>query len=160
AAVHLASHPARRFGLTDRGLIRPGLAADLIVVDHRTVTDTATYTDPRTLATGIDDVLVSGTPVLEHATPTTTLPGRALHPTTYPTAAPLRPSRRPPARRGAERRGSRITTHSDDPPCPAAPSAPRPGRQPPPYDLADGHRHGGEPDGAGRGATVVNSGHS
>jgi N-acyl-D-amino-acid deacylase len=80
AAVHLASHPARRFGLTDRGIVRPGLAADLIVVDPDTVTDTATYDEPRGLATGIDDVIVAGVPVLAGGRPTDALPGRALRP--------------------------------------------------------------------------------
>ncbi|GIH26217.1 N-acyl-D-aspartate/D-glutamate deacylase [Acrocarpospora phusangensis] len=78
AAVHLASHPARRFRLPDRGLIRPGQIADLIVVDPATVTDTATYQDPRSPATGIDDVLVAGVPVLRDGRLTGATPGRAL----------------------------------------------------------------------------------
>ncbi|MFC7644780.1 amidohydrolase family protein [Streptosporangium lutulentum] len=80
AAVHLASHPARRFGLGDRGLIRSGQAADVIVVDPEAVTDRATYAAPRTLATGVDDVLVSGVPVLSGGRLTGATPGRALRP--------------------------------------------------------------------------------
>jgi N-acyl-D-amino-acid deacylase len=78
AAVHLASHPARRFGLSDRGLVRAGLAADLAVVDPVRVTDTATYEQPRSLAVGVDDVLVAGVPVLRGGTLTGATPGRPL----------------------------------------------------------------------------------
>ncbi|WP_344579389.1 N-acyl-D-amino-acid deacylase family protein [Nonomuraea roseoviolacea] len=78
AAVHLAAHPARRFGLADRGLLRAGFAADVVVLDPATVADRATYDAPRTLATGVDDVLVSGVPVLAGGEPTGATPGRAL----------------------------------------------------------------------------------
>jgi N-acyl-D-amino-acid deacylase len=80
AAVHLASHPARRFRLPDRGLVRRGEAADLVVVDPLRVADTATYADPRSLAVGIDDVLVSGVSVLRDGRLTGATPGRALRP--------------------------------------------------------------------------------
>ncbi|MFD1541903.1 N-acyl-D-amino-acid deacylase family protein [Nonomuraea guangzhouensis] len=80
AMVHLSSHPARRFGLTDRGLLRRGFAADLVVIDPATVTDLATYEAPRTPATGVSDVLVSGVPVLANGTLTGKTPGRALRP--------------------------------------------------------------------------------
>ncbi|MFI6793485.1 amidohydrolase family protein [Nonomuraea sp. NPDC050383] len=78
AAVHLAAHPARRFGLVDRGLLRAGFAADVVVFDPATVADRATYEAPRTLAGGVDDVLVSGVPVLAGGEPTGATPGRAL----------------------------------------------------------------------------------
>ncbi|MEV6154868.1 amidohydrolase family protein [Nonomuraea sp. NPDC052129] len=80
AAVHLSSHPARRFGLTDRGLLRRGFAADVVVIDPATVTDLATYETPRTPARGVDDVLVSGVPVLANGALTGKTPGRALRP--------------------------------------------------------------------------------
>ncbi|MET7329416.1 D-aminoacylase [Nonomuraea sp. NPDC005650] len=80
AIVHLASHPARRFGLTDRGLVRGGFAADVVVFDPAVVGDRATYEDPRTLAAGVDDVLVSGVRVLAGGELTGATPGRALHP--------------------------------------------------------------------------------
>jgi N-acyl-D-amino-acid deacylase len=80
AVVHLASHPARRFGLADRGLVRAGFAADLVVFDPAAVGDRATYAAPRTLATGIDDVLVSGVRVLAGGDLTGATPGRALRP--------------------------------------------------------------------------------
>ncbi|MFI6458225.1 amidohydrolase family protein [Streptosporangium amethystogenes] len=80
AAVHLASHPARRFGLDGRGLVRPGQVADLVVLDAGAVADLATYAAPRTPATGIGDVLVSGVPVLAGGRLTGATPGRALRP--------------------------------------------------------------------------------
>ncbi|MBX6385571.1 MAG: amidohydrolase family protein [Microbispora sp.] len=80
AAVHLASHPARRFRLPDRGLVRRGQVADLVVVDPATVADTATYDKPRSLAVGVDDVLVGGVPVLRGGELTGATPGRALRP--------------------------------------------------------------------------------
>ncbi|MGW3342648.1 N-acyl-D-amino-acid deacylase family protein [Nonomuraea rubra] len=80
AAVHLAAHPARRFGLADRGLLRRGFAADVVVFDPATVGDLATYPAPRTLAEGVDDVLVSGVRVLAGGELTGATPGRALRP--------------------------------------------------------------------------------
>lgn len=80
ATVHLASHPARRFGLADRGLLRDGFAADVVVFDPVTVADRATYAAPRLPATGVEDVLVSGVRVLAAGEPTGATPGRALRP--------------------------------------------------------------------------------
>ena len=80
AAVHLASHPARRFGLIDRGIIRPGLAADLAVIDPVTVSDRADYTSPREVAVGVNDVIVNGVPVLRDGHLTGNLAGTPLTP--------------------------------------------------------------------------------
>ncbi|GAA3653635.1 amidohydrolase family protein [Nonomuraea antimicrobica] len=80
AVTHLSAHPARRFGLADRGLLRRGFAADVVVIDPATVADLATYQAPRTLAEGIDDVLVSGVRVLAGGELTGATPGRALRP--------------------------------------------------------------------------------
>jgi N-acyl-D-amino-acid deacylase len=60
AAVHLAGHPARRFGLLDRGLVRAGCAADVVVLDPAEVADVATYDDPRRPALGVERVYVNG----------------------------------------------------------------------------------------------------
>jgi N-acyl-D-amino-acid deacylase len=78
AVTHLATHAARRFRLHDRGLIRPGFAADIAVFDPKTVIDRATYAQGRALAEGVDHVLVNGTLVLEGSEPTRATPGRAL----------------------------------------------------------------------------------
>jgi N-acyl-D-amino-acid deacylase len=78
AVTHLATHAARRFRLTDRGLIRTGYVADIAVFDPATVTDRSTYADGRAHAEGVDHVLVNGTIVLENGEPTGATPGRAL----------------------------------------------------------------------------------
>lgn len=60
-AVHkMTGLPAARFGLSDRGLVREAMAADLVVFDPSTIRDAATYTDPTAPAQGIDTVLVNG----------------------------------------------------------------------------------------------------
>jgi N-acyl-D-amino-acid deacylase len=64
AAVHLSGRTARRYGLSDRGRLRPGYVADIAVVDPETVADRSRYEDPRREATGIDDVFVGGRQVL------------------------------------------------------------------------------------------------
>jgi N-acyl-D-amino-acid deacylase len=81
AVQHLAAHPARRLGLADRGLIRPGMAADLVVFDADRIGDRATYADGRQPAAGVDHVLVNGELVLVDGQRTRALPGRALRPT-------------------------------------------------------------------------------
>jgi N-acyl-D-amino-acid deacylase len=78
AVTHLATHAARRFRLTDRGLIRTGYVADIAVFDPATVIDRSTYADGRALAEGVDHVIVNGTVVLENGEPTGATPGRAL----------------------------------------------------------------------------------
>jgi N-acyl-D-amino-acid deacylase len=75
---HLSAHAARRFGLHDRGLLRPGMAADIAVFDPETFADHATYDDGRRLATGVDHVIVNGELVLHQGSRTAALPGRAL----------------------------------------------------------------------------------
>jgi len=78
AVTHLATHAARRYRLTDRGILRPGFVADIAIFDPVTVTDHSTYAQGRALAEGVDHVLVNGTLVLENGEPTGATPGRAL----------------------------------------------------------------------------------
>ncbi len=78
AVTHLSTHAARRYRLTDRGLIRPGFAADIAVFDPLTVTDRSTYAAGRNEATGVDHVVVNGTLALLNGEPTGATPGRAL----------------------------------------------------------------------------------
>ena len=74
----MTSLPAAVFGITDRGVIRPGAFADLVIFDPDTIADKATYTDPYNLAVGVTHVLVNGVPVLVDGTFTDALPGRVL----------------------------------------------------------------------------------
>ena len=66
AAVHkMTGMPAARLGLTDRGLVKEGLLADLVVFDAATIADQATYEKPHQYPVGIDYVLVNGTAVVD-----------------------------------------------------------------------------------------------
>jgi N-acyl-D-amino-acid deacylase len=78
AVQRLSAHPASRFGLRDRGLLRPGMAADVVVFDAATITDHSTYEEGKLLATGMEHVLVNGELVLHNGKRTAALPGRAL----------------------------------------------------------------------------------
>ena len=78
AVRHLAGTPAARLGLPDRGLIRVGFAADLVLFDPGTVSDTATFDVPRSAATGISHVLVNGRLAIDDGVRTTDLAGHVL----------------------------------------------------------------------------------
>jgi N-acyl-D-amino-acid deacylase len=78
AVQRLAAHAARRFGLRDRGLLLPGLAADVVVFDASAVADRATFAAGKELAAGVAHVLVNGELVLHDGRRTPALPGRAL----------------------------------------------------------------------------------
>lgn len=84
---HLTGRPAARLGLVDRGLVRIGQHADLVIFDADRVQDAATYDDPRQPAVGIDWVLVNGVPVIAEGHRTDALPGRALRRTPTGTRA-------------------------------------------------------------------------
>jgi N-acyl-D-amino-acid deacylase len=70
--------PAARLGLQDRGTIRDGAAADLVVFDPATVRSNATYHEPRRFPSGIEQVIVNGELVVEGEKHTGARPGRAL----------------------------------------------------------------------------------
>jgi N-acyl-D-amino-acid deacylase len=78
AVSKLSWHGARRFGLTDRGQIHPGFAADLVMFDPATIADQSTFENGKALAVGVRDVLVNGTFVLRDGQRTEHLPGRGL----------------------------------------------------------------------------------
>ena len=60
AVRRMTSLPARTFGLKDRGLVKEGMAADLVMFDPAIVQDEATYAKPHQYATGFDCVIVNG----------------------------------------------------------------------------------------------------
>jgi N-acyl-D-amino-acid deacylase len=70
--------PASRLRLNDRGLVKVGLAADLVIFDPETVTDRATYAEPNQLSVGMDWVFVNGTPVIANGEMTNARPGQVL----------------------------------------------------------------------------------
>jgi N-acyl-D-amino-acid deacylase len=78
AVRKMTSLPAQRLGLPDRGLLRPGMAADVVCFDPERVQDTATYDDPHRAPDGIPYVLVNGVVVIDDSDHTGALPGRAL----------------------------------------------------------------------------------
>jgi dihydroorotase/N-acyl-D-amino-acid deacylase len=78
AVRKMTSLAAQRVGLTDRGLIRPGLFADITVFDPATVIDRATFEKPHQLSVGIEYVLVNGQVVLRKGQLTSARPGRGL----------------------------------------------------------------------------------
>jgi N-acyl-D-amino-acid deacylase len=75
---HMTSATARRIGALDRGILRPGAKADLVLLDPDTLQDTATYDNPRSYPIGIHYVAVNGVLVVDAAGTTGELPGRAL----------------------------------------------------------------------------------
>jgi N-acyl-D-amino-acid deacylase len=78
AIRRMSSLPAETFGLTDRGVLEPGYAADLVVLDPDVVTDRATFAQPHQLSVGVRDVVVNGVPALRDGVPTGERPGRRL----------------------------------------------------------------------------------
>ena len=79
SAVHkMTGLPAGRLGFTDRGLVRPGFAADLVLFDPAAVNDPADYADPHRYATGVVHLLVEGEPVVRDGELTGKRAGRVL----------------------------------------------------------------------------------
>jgi len=70
--------PAARMRLADRGLIKRGMWADVVVFDPQTITDRSTFNDPNQLASGMQWVLVNGVPVIDDGRATGARPGKVL----------------------------------------------------------------------------------
>jgi len=70
--------PAQRMRLTDRGVLKQGMWADVVVFDPETVRDLATFDDPNRLSEGMAYVLINGVPVIEDGKMTGALPGKVL----------------------------------------------------------------------------------
>jgi dihydroorotase/N-acyl-D-amino-acid deacylase len=74
----MTSQPAQRVGLSDRGLLRAGMAADIVIFDAGTIGDLATFEDPHRLSRGVQYVIVNGAVVLDDGMLTDGRPGRVL----------------------------------------------------------------------------------
>jgi dihydroorotase/N-acyl-D-amino-acid deacylase len=79
AVRKMSAFPAQRMGLRDRGLIRPGMVADIAVFDPMAVRDLATFEEPHRYAEGFSLVIVAGDIVLEGDRITDARPGRVLY---------------------------------------------------------------------------------
>lgn len=79
AVRKMSSLPAQRLGLFDRGVLRPGMRADLVVFDPATVSDRATFEDPHRYAEAFSLVVVNGEVVLDGEGVTAARPGRVLY---------------------------------------------------------------------------------
>lgn len=78
AIKKITSMPAAKLGLKDRGAVKEGFFADLVVFDPEKIVDRATYTEPEQYPAGIDYVIVNGKIVIDHGEPTGQLPGKLL----------------------------------------------------------------------------------
>ena len=74
----MSSLPAQKMRLADRGVVKAGMWADLVVFDAATVTDKATFAQPNQLSVGMDYVLVNGVPVIAAGKATGARPGKVL----------------------------------------------------------------------------------
>ena len=78
AVKKMTAMPAAKFGLRDRGLLRPGLAADVVVFDAATIQDNANFDRPAVYPTGIEHVFVNGTAAVTNGALTKTRAGAVL----------------------------------------------------------------------------------
>jgi dihydroorotase/N-acyl-D-amino-acid deacylase len=74
----MTSLPAQKMRLADRGVLKAGLWADVVVFDGDRLTDLATFEQPNQLSVGMDAVLVNGVPVIQNGKATNALPGKVL----------------------------------------------------------------------------------
>ncbi len=79
AVRRMSSMPAERLKFGDRGLLRPGMKADIVIFDPAAVADKATYEQPHQYSVGVSDVIVNGKPVLRDGKVTPERPGRVLY---------------------------------------------------------------------------------
>lgn len=75
----MSALPAARLGLSDRGLLRPGMKADIVLFDAATVIDRADYANPHQYAAGFREVIVNGEPVIHDGSLGAARPGKVLY---------------------------------------------------------------------------------
>jgi N-acyl-D-aspartate/D-glutamate deacylase len=78
AVRRVTSQAAQRAHIMDRGILRVGMKADIVVFDPETIRDVATFDDPHRFAEGVSDVIVNGVAVLRGGAMTGALPGRTI----------------------------------------------------------------------------------
>lgn len=87
-AIHkMSGMPAQRLSFQDRGLLRPGMKADVVVFDPATVADKATFDKPHQYSVGFRDVVVNGKLALHDSRVTAERPGRVLYGPAYATSS-------------------------------------------------------------------------
>jgi dihydroorotase/N-acyl-D-amino-acid deacylase len=79
----MSSLPAQRLKLWDRGILRPGMKADIVVFDAATISDKATFEKPHQYSVGVRDVIVNGRPAMLGGKVTADRPGRILYGPAY-----------------------------------------------------------------------------
>jgi N-acyl-D-amino-acid deacylase len=84
----MSALPAQRLRLTDRGVLKAGMWADVVIFDPATVRDLATFDNPNQLSEGMDYVLVNGVPVIDQGKMTGALPGKVLRGAGYTRSGP------------------------------------------------------------------------
>ena len=78
AVRKMTSLPAQRLGISDRGILKEGAWADIVLFNPQTVIDTATWTEPHSFPIGIPVVIVNGVAVVKDNTSTGVFPGKVL----------------------------------------------------------------------------------
>lgn len=78
AINRMTGRPAMRLGLQDRGFIREGYKADLVLFDHESVADRSTFESPRVPASGFENVWINGIPTLDKGNRTNFVPGKGI----------------------------------------------------------------------------------
>ncbi len=79
AVRRMSGYPAERLKMWDRGILRPGMKADVVIFDPATVSDKAEFRNPHQYSVGFRDVLVNGKPALRNGEVTAERPGRVLY---------------------------------------------------------------------------------
>ena len=75
----MSGYPAERLKLWDRGLLRPGMKADIVVFDPAKIADRATFEKPHQYSVGVRDVMVNGRFSMREGTVTAERPGRVVY---------------------------------------------------------------------------------
>lgn len=118
AVRKMTSMPAQRVRIHDRGILRPGMKADIVIFDPATINDRATFENPHQFAVGVSHVLVNGVAVLDDGKMTAARPGKVLRSSAFsPRSLALRFAPPSPSHAGE---GSAVTRRTPSPSSAAA----------------------------------------